>query len=301
MFRISLLLLACGLTFFAQAQHRPAQAIIREFHDPNSKEVLVVAHRGDWRYAPENSVLSLQHAIELGVDVVEIDLKKSKDGVLILLHDQTLDRTTTGHGNPSDYTWEELQKFTLKNEHGGPTRQKIMAFEDCMQRAKGKVMINIDKGYEYYQEAYEILEKTGTVDHAIIKTNKTYEEVKRENGPLLQSKLAFMPIVNLAKPEAKSIIETYEKQLKPVAYELNFNSDQVLEKSNYLSIPKSGSKIWFNSLWASQNAGHDDEKSVEEKDPEAGWGWLIKHGAKLIQTDRPKELIDYLKKKGLHP
>ncbi len=110
-----------------------------------------------------------------------------------------------------------------------------------------------------------------------------------------------MPIVNLANSDAKTIIETYEKQLKPVAYELNFNSEQVLEQSNYLSIPKTGSKIWFNSLWSSLNAGHDDEKSIEEKNPEAGWGWLINHGAKLIQTDRPQELIEYLKKKNLHP
>ncbi len=301
MFRFSIFCVAFWITGLAQAQHRPVQDIIRALHDPQSKEVLVVAHRGDWRYAPENSVLSLERSISMGVDIVEIDLKKSKDGVLILLHDQTLDRTTSGKGKPGDYTWQELQKFTLKNEHGGPTRQKIMTFEDCMQRAKGKVMINIDKGYDYYQEAYAILEKTGTVDHAIIKSNKTYEEVKRENGDLLGGKLAFMPIVNLANPQAKSVITTYEKQLKPVAYELNFNTDQALEESGYQTIPQTGSKIWFNSLWASLNAGHDDEKSVEENDPEAGWGWLISHGARLLQTDRPQELLNYLQGKGLHP
>ncbi len=301
MFRLSVFILAFSVTSLVQAQHRPVQDIIRHLHDPQSKEVLVVAHRGDWRYAPENSVLSLERSIAMGVDIVEIDLKKSKDGVLILLHDQTLDRTTTGKGKPGEYTWEELQKFTLKNEHGGPTRQKIMTFEDCMQRAKGKVMINIDKGYEYYKEAYAILEKTGTVDHAIIKSNKAYEEVKRENGDLLGGKLAFMPIVNLASPQAKAVIATYEKQLKPVAYELNFTSDQALEESGYQTIPQTGSKIWFNSLWASLNGDHDDEKSVEENNPEAGWGWLISHGARLIQTDRPQELLNYLKTKGMHP
>ncbi|PQA56777.1 glycerophosphodiester phosphodiesterase family protein [Siphonobacter curvatus] len=289
------------LAFSVQGQTRPVQDIIRQLHNPKSAEVLVVAHRGDWRYAPENSVLSLEHAIQMGVDIVEIDLKKTKDGVLILLHDATLNRTTTGHGKPSEYTWAELQQLTLKNEHGGPTRQKIMTFEDCMKRAKGRVMINIDKGYEYFKEAYQILEATGTIDHAIIKAGKTYEEVKAENGDLLGGKLAFMPIVNLAKPEAQSVIESYEKHLKPVAYELNFATDSVLLHSNYQSIPKSGSKIWLNSLWASLNGGHDDEKSIEENDPEAGWGWLIAHGATLIQTDRPQELLAYLRKKGLHP
>ncbi|PMD92286.1 glycerophosphodiester phosphodiesterase [Siphonobacter sp. BAB-5405] len=289
------------LAFSVQGQTRPVQDIIRQLHNPKSTEVLVVAHRGDWRYAPKNSVLSLEHAIQMGVDIVEIDLKKTKDGVLILLHDATLNRTTTGHGKPSEYTWAELQQLTLKNEHGGPTRQKIMTFEDCMKRAKGRVMINIDKGYDYFKEAHQILEATGTMDHAIIKAGKSYETVKAENGELLGGKLAFMPIVNLAKPEAQSVIESYEKHLKPVAYELNFATDSVLLHSNYQSIRKSGSKLWLNSLWASLNGGHDDEKSIEENDPEAGWGWLIAHGATLIQTDRPQELLAYLRKKGLHP
>ncbi len=289
------------LALSAQGQTRPVQDIIRQLHNPKSTEVLVVAHRGDWRYAPENSVLSLEHAIQMGVDIVEIDLKKTKDGVLILLHDETLNRTTTGRGKPSEYTWAELQQLTLKNEHGGPTRQKIMTFEDCMKRAKGRVMINIDKGYDYFKEAHQILEATGTMDHAIIKAGKSYETVKAENGELLGGKLAFMPIVNLAKPEAQSVIESYEKHLKPVAYELNFATDSVLLHSNYQSIRKSGSKLWLNSLWASLNGGHDDEKSIEENDPEAGWGWLIAHGATLIQTDRPQELLAYLRKKGLHP
>lgn len=284
----------------ALAQSRPVDPIIRQLHDPKSRQVLVVAHRGDWRSVPENSILSIENAIAMGVDVVEIDLKKTKDGVLILMHDETIDRTTSGHGKPADYTWAELQQLTLKNEHGGPTRQRIPTFEDCMKTAKNRVMINIDKGYDYYKDAYDILVKTSTVDHAIIKSYKTYEQVKAENGELLGGKLAYMPIVNMDKANANDVIQSYEANLKPVAYELNFKSDSVLINSTYQTIPKTGSKIWLNGLWASQNGGHDDELSVEEHNPEAGWGWLIAHGATMIQTDHPHELIAYLRKRGLH-
>ncbi len=284
-----------------QAQVRDVAAIIRELHDPASKQVLVVAHRADWRNAPENSLAGIERAIQMGVDVIEIDLKKTKDGMLVLMHDTTIDRTTNGHGKPEDYTWNELSRFTLKNGHGGPTRQHIPTFEACMRLVKGRVMVNIDKGYDYYKEAYEILVKTGTVDHAIIKSGKPYEQVKAENGDLPGNKLAYMPIVYLDRPNAGEIVKTYSERLKPVAYELIFSSDSALVNSTYLSVPETGSKIWFNSLWANQNAGHDDERSVDENQPEAGWGWLISHGATLIQTDRPKELIDYLRKKGLHP
>jgi glycerophosphoryl diester phosphodiesterase len=47
----------------------------------------VVAHRADWRHEPENSIPGIEAAIKMGVDMVEIDLKKSKDGVLLLMHD----------------------------------------------------------------------------------------------------------------------------------------------------------------------------------------------------------------------
>ncbi|GAB3985423.1 glycerophosphodiester phosphodiesterase family protein [Spirosoma daeguense] len=284
----------------ALAQSGSVDAIIRELHNPASKQVLVVAHRGDWRGAPENSVLAIENAIKMGVDIIEIDLKKTKDGVLILMHDTTIDRTTSGHGKPEEYTWEEIQKLTLKNEHGGPTRQRIPTFEQCMQLAKGRAMVNIDKGYDYYKDAYEILVKTNTVDHAIIKSNKSYDEAKAENGNLLTGKLAYMPIVHLDRPDANAKIRTYEEKMKPVAYELLFSADSTLEQSIYQTIPQTGSRIWYNSLWANQNGGHDDEISQEEGKPEAGWGWLIAHGATMIQTDRPKELLDYLRKKGLH-
>ena len=62
----------------------------------DTSSVLVVAHRGDWRYAPENSIAAIEHSIAVGVDVVELDLQLTKDSVLILMHDSSLDRTTTG-------------------------------------------------------------------------------------------------------------------------------------------------------------------------------------------------------------
>ncbi|NML64349.1 glycerophosphodiester phosphodiesterase family protein [Hymenobacter sp. RP-2-7] len=297
-------LLAAGLLLSllggpALAQ-QPVQAIIRTLKDPKSKQVLVVAHRADWRHEPENSLRGIESAITLGVDMVEIDLKKSKDGVLILLHDQTLDRTTSGHGRPADYTWAELQQLTLKSAHGGPTRQRIPSFEQCMLAAKGRVMVNIDKGYDYFQEAYEVLVKTGTVDHAVIKSAYPYDKVKAEHGALLTSQLLYMPIVDLQKPEATAVLREYETKLRPVAYELNFPTDSALLHSAYQSIPATGSKIWYNSLWASLDAGHDDERSVEENRPADGWGWLLAHGATLLQTDRPAELLAYLRQRKLH-
>ena len=82
----------------AQVFPSRAQALYEE------GKVSVISHRGDWRNTPENSIRAIQNCIDLGVNMVEIDIKKTKDNELILLHDKTLDRTTTGKGLPQDYT-----------------------------------------------------------------------------------------------------------------------------------------------------------------------------------------------------
>ena len=102
-----------------------------------SEGILVVSHRGDWRNAPENSLQAIQNCIDMGVDMVEIDLKKTKDGYLVLMHDKTINRTMNGKGKPEDYTLAELREFFLKGGHGHKTRHKIPTFEEVMTLGNG--------------------------------------------------------------------------------------------------------------------------------------------------------------------
>ncbi len=288
------LLVSC-ITLSAQKQ---AKNLLEILHNPNSKKVLVVAHRGDWRNAPENSLLAFQNCIDMGADMVELDLKKTKDGHLVLMHDKTIDRTTNGKGQPSDYTLEELKKFKLRNGMGRVTFHTIPTLEEVLNLTKGKILINIDKGYDYFKDVYELLVKTNTINLAVIKSGKPYETVKAENGDVLD-KVVYMPIVNLDKPNAEEIIDGY-MAMKPVAFECNFR-EYTPEVARLLKkIKDSGSKIWLNSLWESLNAKHDDDRAVELKQPDETWGWLLQQGASIIQTDRPQQLIQYLKKHKRH-
>ena len=113
----------------------------------NDSDIMVVSHRADWRNAPENSLQGIQNCIDMGVDMVEIDLKKTKDGHLVLIHDRTVDRTMNGKGKVEDYTLAELKAMQLKNGVGCKTRHQIPTLEEVMLLCKGKVMVNIDKGY----------------------------------------------------------------------------------------------------------------------------------------------------------
>ena len=259
-------------------------------------KVMVAAHRGDWRNAPENSLRAFEYAAAMGVDIVELDLNKTKDGVIVIMHDQTIDRTTNGKGKPADFTLEEIKKFGLRNGLGRVTRNNIPTLKEVMLALKGKaVKVNLDKSYPYYEEAFAILNETGTLKQAIFKADVTYAQLK-ERYPRLIDSITYMPIVNLDKPDARRIITDYLKYMKPYAFELNFKSDTSLILKDSKFITRKGPKIWLNSLWASLNAGHDDDMAVEEGNTLDSWEWLIKHGAVILQTDRPKELLQFLKK-----
>ncbi|KAA5466763.1 glycerophosphodiester phosphodiesterase family protein [Bacteroides cellulosilyticus] len=280
------------------AQDRIASLRNNLLHD-DTHSVLVVSHRADWRNAPENSLQAIKNCMAMGVDMVEIDLKKTKDGQLILLHDKTIDRTTTGKGNPEDYTLAELRQFRLRNGAGHKTDHVIPTFEEVMTLCKGKILVNVDKGYDYFKDAYAILEKTGTVQQCIMKAGLPYEQVRKENGEVLE-KMIFMPVINLHKDGAETIIDGYMKNLKPVAYELVFDNDGEEVQRLIKKVRDSGAKIFINSLWAELCGGHYDDRAVEQNEPDESWGWIIGQGGKLIQTDRPQQLLKYLRERKLH-
>ena len=160
-----LLLLLWILPAHAQVAADKVDQIRKELFNPASGKVLVAAHRGDWRNACENSLEAIENAVQMGVDIVEVDLARTKDGHLILLHDNTLDRTTTGKGKPEEYTLAEIKKMRLRNGCHIKTVYKIPTLEEALLTAKGKVMLNLDKAFDYFDQVYELLEKTESGDY----------------------------------------------------------------------------------------------------------------------------------------
>lgn len=290
------ILLCCISTTIAAQTH--ADTLMRQIHDITASKIFVVSHRGDWRNAPENSLQAIQNCIDMGVDMVEIDLKKTKDGHLILMHDKTIDRTTTGKGKPQEYTLSELQNFRLRNGAGHKTSHTIPTLEEAMLLAKGKILVNIDKGYDYFDDVYAVLEKTGTVNQCIIKAGLPYSTVKEEK-PMALDKMLFMPVVKLSDNNASDIITDYQNHYQPQMFELIFDTEINAIPLIHLA-QKDGARIFINSLWPELCGGHHDDRAVEQGDKDGSWGWILKRGATLIQTDRPALLLDYLRSKGLH-
>ena len=292
-----LLILLVIVSISTPAKDRTEKLRDNLFHNP--KYVTIVAHRGDWRNHPENSIPGFQSCIEMGIDMIEIDIQRTKDGELVLMHDRTVDRCTNGKGKIADMTYDEIQKLRLRPQHSASvTRNHIPTLEEVHTLCKGKILINIDKGYDYFQQVYELMEKTGTTEQVIIKSGNSLEKIQKENGAVLQ-KVIYMPIVNLNAEDAEKSIEEFIT-IHPVAIECcigkyDQNVERLLQK-----IRDAGIKIWINSIWASLCDGHDDDRAVELGEVKESWGWILDEGATLIQSDRPHDLLLYLKKHKRH-
>jgi len=287
--------------FFVFQLQLPAQiaSIKYRFYNPTTDHIMVVSHRGDWRYAPENSLAAVQRCIDLGVDVVEIDVRLTKDGHLVAMHDLTVDRTTNGKGNLSDMTLEEVKKLRLKNACGAKgSRQQVPTLEEIMLLAKGKIMVNLDKTEgETVREAYQVLKKTSTVDHGIFKGNDPVNVMRQKYGNLMDS-IVYMPKVWYNLTDIPGYIRDYNKDLKPIAYEMIFDSESSKVFHAIKDLNDSKVTVLAIALWDELCAGHTDEMALLEG-PDAAWGWLINNGANAIMTDNPEGLIDYLIKRGL--
>ncbi len=99
---------------------------------------LIVAHRGGKGESFENSISSFERAIRLKVDSIEVDLRKTKDGEIVILHDESLDRTTHAKGNLSDYSSHEIKNIKLKNGEALPF------LSDLLSMAKNKILLHLE-------------------------------------------------------------------------------------------------------------------------------------------------------------
>ena len=291
---ISLLLLVSQLL---PAQTR-VDTLRAKLYDLSSNHVFVTAHRGDWRYAPENSLPGIENVIKMGVDIVEIDIQRTKDGQFILMHDEMLGRTTTGKGKIADWTLDSIRTLHLKNGCATRTRERVPTLEEALTLTKGRVLVTLDKADRYFDEVYVLLERMGMTRQVIMCGGAKAEEVKARFGKYLDRSI-YMPFVHLDNENAEEEVRRFIDEIKVSVFTLLFPDDANPLPGRMKKRLSGRALIWYNALSETSAGGHDDDLSLEN--PDAGYGYLIDTlGARIIQTDRPALLLDYLRKKGLH-
>lgn len=264
--------------------------------------IWVAAHRADCLYAPENSMEALQHALFFGADIIETDVRMTKDGHLVIMHDYTVDRMTDGTGTISEMTLDEIKQLHLKTNWGGQTSLEVPTLEEFIDFAKGKMCLYLDKaGYDIpgnepgtlVKAMLKVLKKKGVLEETIFVLNWPYEKARRIFGKDLE-KVIYCPVIEDNIDNLEAYVDEYITKLHPVAFQFRMES---LDSKTYELLPKvldSGSKAFIAATWDEHTAGHSDNTSVFGR-PSEGWGWLIEQGFSILETNYQNDLIRFLK------
>lgn len=242
-------------------------------------KTIVVAHRGDHTEAPENTLTAFRNAINNGADYVEIDLRTSKDGELVIMHDGSIDRMTNGEGAVKEKTLAELKKLVVTDKsHPEWAKESVPTFAEVLQLCKGKIFIYLDFKDASVTATMVLLKKYGMEKSVLVYINAEdqYHEWRRI-APEMPLMLSLPGHVKTAQGLTEFLAITMVDILDG-SYE-NYTPEMV------------------KAAMAKNVPVCPDIQSHHEGPEE--WGPALQKGFSGFQTDHPKLLIEYLKKEGM--
>ncbi|MBM7570763.1 glycerophosphodiester phosphodiesterase family protein [Aquibacillus albus] len=172
-------------------------------------DVAVAAHRGDWQDAPENSMSSIQSAINKGIDAVEVDVQMTKDGVIVLNHDNDLKRVADNSARVKDLTYEELTELNIGRLYGEAFREeKIPTLDqvlEVVQHAGVTIIIDIkpldlDERSDLAEKVVQLIEKHEMEDLTYVQSFDSYllQEIRNDNNSIKIGQILYLAAGNLS-------------------------------------------------------------------------------------------------------
>lgn len=257
---------------------------------------LIVSHRGDWLSQPENSLGAITYAIAAGADMVEIDVQTTRDGHLVLLHDETLERTTEGSGALADHDLAEVTKLRLRAGMGGDsalTEATLPTLGQALDAAQGRVMLNIDTKTQADLDRVcaEVLAR-GMGDEVLVKgpVDRPTDMMRFLDAPWW-GKVAFMPVMlHIPRGALVETVLTTARAMDLRLVELSFEDEAEL-RALAEHLRTENVWIWVNTLDPVHSLHYRDAAALET--PKAIWGALLAMGVRAIQTDRSAALARF--------
>lgn len=191
-------------------------------YNTDGDDFFIIAHRGASSYYPENTMIAFKKAVELGAEMIELDVLMSKDGVPVVFHDAKLDTHTNGKGLISDYTLKELKKMDAGSWFSPKfAGQRIPTLKEVLQFAAGNIALNIEIKTEVVSDFIE-----GSIEEKVLYLVKRYEMQKH----VLLSSFDYRAITHIKKLDADiSVALLYEKsqsnRLLPHQLVKKYNAD----------------------------------------------------------------------------
>jgi glycerophosphoryl diester phosphodiesterase len=253
--------------------------------DPACKTRLVSGHRGVGgdlgRIAPEDTLAAYRAGIVLGLDFVETDPRPTKDGVIVNVHDPTLDRTTTGSGAVDALTYDEIKKLSIKNSlnlAGDYSCERVPTLREILELCRGRAMVLVDANKTDRVDALvQAIKDANALDWAIFDTSSTD---KIDRALALEPKLMIMPRVKDGA-EATAVLTKYKDHL-PVLVEV----DEAAFPKGVAEIHAAGTRAFTDvfTIDVAVKLGADRARYLE----------IYNNGADVVQSDLPDLVLSAL-------
>ena len=238
------------------------------------RTVVAISHRGEHLHHPENTIPAFEEAIRLGADFIEVDVRTTADGKLVLSHDNTVNRCTDGTGDVSNMTFDQIERLDagIKTapEFAGT---RIPTFEEVLKLAHGRIGVYVDLKNATAQAIVDAIQHADMVQQIVI---------YRSAIPLLKEIQTIDPRLKVM-PESRSVenVKTAIESLHPKV--IAFGASDFFEEIITLT-RASGAAVYVDRMG--------------KTDAPEGWQSAIDAGADGIQTDLPGPLAEYLRKRG---
>ncbi len=240
--------------------------------------ILVSGHRGGReKNFPENSLEGFQNVLDKMPAIFEIDPRMTKDSVAVLMHDATLDRTTTGKGKLSDYIWAELQSLRLRDSEGNVTPYKIPTLEEAIIWSRGKTIINLDKKDVPMKTVVALIKKHKAQKHVMLTVHTSAQaRYYHDRFPgimmsaFVRNDKEYQDISNAGVP--------WENMIAYVGYTIDETNEKIVD-----SLRSKGVKCMV-----SYAPTHDKLKTSDER--EKAYKEDIKKQPDVIESDIPTEI-----------
>ncbi|RKJ77521.1 hypothetical protein D7X33_11860 [Butyricicoccus sp. 1XD8-22] len=268
------------------------------------KDILIASHRGSIGVTViDNTLDSFNLALEQHADILEMDIAMSVDGELFVIHDGMESRLFHITENVQHLRAEKirsLEYYTLNHNLSGVFPN---TFDEVLEHFKGKCMLNLDRCWihpdekQKWQAVFDAVSRHEMEDQVIFKTvaEPRYAKMFAE----IEKPYLYMPMVNCLE----ELTPFLRDDINMVAAEVKFRTgkEPLASPEALRGIQDKGMYIWGNALTLGGNdilaAGHDDRTALRG-DPDYGWGYFVKQGYDIVQSDFLSSIVPYYQSKG---